>query len=167
VSEAKLAPYVAPSILRRIASMVYEAVLLSAVAFFANGAFFLASGGSDPTAWQRALHQLYLGAVFAAYFLWCWLRSGQTLAMKTWRIRLVAPGHSRLPPRIAFVRLLLAAILIGSFWASVVAAFLSRTPWLSLALLSVTGIGIGWALFDRDGQFLHDRLAGTRLIGVD
>jgi uncharacterized RDD family membrane protein YckC len=160
-------PFVAPSILRRIASMLYEAVLLSAVAFFANSAFFLASGGSDATAWQRALHQIYLGAVFAAYFLWCWLRSGQTLAMKTWRIRLVAPGHSRLPPRIAFIRLLLAAILIGSFWASVVAAFVNPNPWLSLAMLAVTGIGIGWALFDRDGQFLHDRLAGTRLIAVD
>ncbi len=160
-------PFVAPSILRRLASMLYEALLLSAVAFFANGAFFLASGGSDATAWQRALHQIYLGAVFAAYFLWCWLRSGQTLAMKTWRIRLVAPGHSRLPPRIALIRLLLAAILIGSFWASVVAAFVNRNPWLSFAMLAVTGIGIGWALFDRDGQFLHDRLAGTRLIGVD
>lgn len=147
--------------------MLYEAVLLFAVAFFANGAYFLASAGSDATAWQRALHQIYLVAVFAAYFLWCWLRSGQTLAMKTWRIRLVAPGHPRLPPRIAFIRLLLAAILIGSFWASVVAAFVNRNPWLSLAMLAVTGIGIGWALFDRDGQFLHDRLAGTRLIGVD
>jgi uncharacterized RDD family membrane protein YckC len=157
----------APSLRRRFASMLYEAVLLFAVAFFANGAYFLASGGSDATAWQRALHQLYLGAVFATYFLWCWLRGGQTLAMKTWRIRLIAPGHSRVPPRIAFIRLVLAATLIGSFWASVVAAFLNRNPWLSLAMLAVSGIGIGWALVDRDGQFLHDRLAGTRLIRVD
>jgi uncharacterized RDD family membrane protein YckC len=80
--------------------------------------------------------------VFAAYFLWCWLRGGQTLAMKTWKIRLVAPGHDRVPPLTALLR-------------------------FALALFAVpTGIALGWALFDRERQFLHDRLAGTRLVMV-
>ena len=68
------------------------------------------------------LLQLFLLALFAAYFLWCWLRGGQTLAMKTWRIRVVAKnGHARLAPKAALLRFLYALLLvpttIGIFWA--------------------------------------------------
>ena len=112
--------------------MAYEAILLFAVAFFAAWLFFFASGGRDATsgALRHAL-QLFILAAFAAYFLWCWLRGGQTLAMKAWGIRLVD-----VTPRKAVVRFLLLVLL---------------------------PISIVWALFDRDRQFLHDRLAGTRL----
>ena len=116
--------------------MVYEAVLLFAVAFFAAWVFFFASGGRDASSGAlRYELQLFIAAVFAAYFLWCWLRGGQTLAMKAWRIRLVD-----LSPGKALVRLLLAFLLVP------------------------TGISMVWALFDRDRQFLHDRVAGTRLV---
>jgi uncharacterized RDD family membrane protein YckC len=114
--------------------MLYEALLLFAVAFFAGWIFFFASGGRDATAgWLRYALQLFVLMVFAAYFLWCWLRGGQTLAMKAWRIRLieVTPGK-------ALLRFVLAVVLLP--------------------------ISIVWALFDRDRQFLHDRLAGTRLV---
>jgi len=69
--------------------MLYEAILLFAVAFFAGFAFHFASRGAPLEGWLRFAHQLLLLAVFAAYLLWCWLRGGQTLAMKAWRIRLV------------------------------------------------------------------------------
>jgi uncharacterized RDD family membrane protein YckC len=129
---------VTPGLWRRLASMAYEAVLLFAVAFFAAWLFFFASGARDATSgWLRYALQLFIGTVFAAYFLWCWLRGGQTLAMKAWGIRLIDVS-----PTSALIRLLLAAILVP------------------------TGISLVWALFDRDRQFLHDRLAGTRLISV-
>ena len=125
-----------PGLLRRLASMVYEAILLFAVAFFAAWVFFFASGGRDATAGgTRYLLQFFIGLVFAAYFLWSWLRGGQTLAMKAWRIRLID-----ITPASALLRLILAAILVP------------------------TGISLVWALFDRDRQFLHDRLARTRLV---
>jgi uncharacterized RDD family membrane protein YckC len=127
-----------PGLPRRLASMVYEAVLLFAVAFFAAWVFFFASGGRDASSGAlRYELQLFIAAVFAAYFLWCWLRGGQTLAMKAWRIRLVD-----LSPRKALVRLLLAFVFVP------------------------TGIAVVWALFDRDRQFLHDRLSGTRLVNA-
>ena len=116
--------------------MLYEALLLFAVAFFAGWVFFFASGGRDATAgWLRHALQLFVLVVFAAYFLWCWLRGGQTLAMKAWRIRLVdvTPGK-------ALLRFVLAVTLLP--------------------------VSIVWALFDRDRQFLHDRLAGTRLVSA-
>ena len=87
--------------------MLYEAVLLFAVAFFAAWLFFFVSGGKDATtgALRYAL-QLFIFTVFAAYFLWCWLRGGQTLAMKAWHIRLVDVTPAR-----ALLRLVLAALL--------------------------------------------------------
>ena len=124
-----------PGIARRLASMLYEALLLFAIAFFAGFAFYFASSGAALEGWVRTAHQLLLGAVFAAYFLWCWLRGGQTLAMKAWNIRLVEVTPSK-----AFLRLVLAAFLVP------------------------TAVSFIWALFDRERQFLHDRLAGTRLV---
>lgn len=125
-----------PGLPRRLAALAYEAVLLFAVGFFAAWLFFFASGGRDATAgWLRYALQIFILAVFAAYFLWCWLRSGQTLAMKAWGIRLVD-----VTPRKALVRFVLAAALLP--------------------------VSIAWALFDRDRQFLHDRLAGTRLVNA-
>jgi uncharacterized RDD family membrane protein YckC len=146
--------------------MLYEATLLFAVAFIATWLFQFAAGGAVVTGWQRTALQFYLAAVFAAYFLWCWLRGGQTLAMKAWKIRLVAPGRSRVPPRVALARLFLAAIFVGAFCAALAAAFIHRNPWIAFATLAFSGIGLGWALVDRDRQFLHDRLAGTRLVLV-
>jgi len=119
--------------------MVYEAVLLFAVGFFAAWLFFFASGGRDATAGaERHLLQLFIGLVFAAYFLWSWLRGGQTLAMKAWRIRLVDVTPAR-----ALLRFVLAMLLVPTL------------------------ISIVWSVFDRDRQFLHDRLAGTRLVNVE
>lgn len=131
-----------PGIARRLACMLYDGLLLFAVGFGATWVYFFASSGLGSDGGARLLLQFYLVAVFAAYFLWCWLRGGQTLAMKTWRIRLIAPAHERLPARTALLRFALALIVVP------------------------TGIGLGWALFDRDQQFLHDRIAGTRLVLV-
>ena len=147
--------------------MIYEATLLFAVAFMATWLFQFAAGGAVVQGWQRTALQAYLAAVFAAYFLWCWLRGGQTLAMKAWGIRLVVPGKARVPARVALARLALATLFIGSFCAALVGAFVHHNPWLAFVTLAVSGIGLGWALFDRDRQFLHDRLAGTRLVLVD
>jgi uncharacterized RDD family membrane protein YckC len=155
-----------PSIMRRILSMTYEGTLLFAVAFIATWLFQFAAGGAVVVGWQRTALQVYLAAVFAAYFLWCWLRGGQTLAMKAWHIRLVMPGQSRVPPRVALLRLVLAGLFIGLFCAAFAAAFIHRNPWIAFLTLALSGVGLGWALFDRDRQFLHDRLAGTRLVLV-
>ena len=118
--------------------MLYEALLLLAVAFFARSLFLFASGGRDATlGWQRHALQGFVALIFAAYFLWSWLRGGQTLPMKAWKIRLVD-----VTPRKAVLRFVLALLLLP------------------------TGLSVLWAVFDREKQFLHDRLAGTRLTVV-
>jgi len=83
---------------------------------------------------------LHLFLVFGAYFVWYWSHSGQTLAMQTWKLELRTAIGDIPTRRQAGLRYLLA--------------------WPSLAL---GGIGILWALVDKDRQFLHDRVAGTRV----
>lgn len=124
--------------------MIYEALLLLGVLSFA----FMLPHLILAMALQRVapgwLMLLHIFLVLLAYFVWFWRKSGQTLAMQTWKIRLVgAGGMSPVTLRQAVLRYLLA--------------------WPGLLLF---GAGILWALFDRERQFLHDRLAGTRLLRV-
>ena len=84
---------------------------------------------------------LHILALLMLYFCWFWLHGGQTLPMKTWKIRLVSANGLGLRPFQAILRYLAAwpCILLG-------------------------GIGLLWCLLDKDGQYLHDRIAGTRII---
>lgn len=129
-------------LLPRLAVLVYESLLVTAVVFIASFMILPLVGELD-TRWQRHLFQAYILVVVFAYFAAFWLRSGQTLAMKTWRIRLVDRTGGTISFRQAALRFVLA-----------------------LAGLLAAGFGFWWAFFDRDRQFLHDRLAGTRLIRV-
>jgi uncharacterized RDD family membrane protein YckC len=131
------APFVA-----RIAAMIYESLLVTAVVFVASF-LIIPVVGEMHAPWQRHLFQVYLLGVLFAYFSAFWLRSGQTLAMKTWRIRLVQQNGDTLTLRQAVLRFFFA--LLG---------------------LVLGGAGFWWALIDRDRQFLHDRLVGTRLVRV-
>lgn len=127
---------------RRFASLVYDGLLLLAILFVATF-LFIALFGSATHMPMRQLLQLYLYLVCAAYFLWCWLHGGQTLAMQTWRIRLTNIEGLPLAPAQAIKRYLLASAGLVFF-----------------------GAGFLWALVDRESLFLHDRLLGTRLIQV-
>ncbi|KVW98940.1 RDD family protein [Thiobacillus denitrificans] len=129
-------------LLARIAAMIYESLLVTAVVFVASF-IIIPVVGEMHAAWQRHLFQFYIVGVLFAYFSAFWLRSGQTLAMKTWRIRLVDQNGGRISFKQALLRFCLA--LFG---------------------LLLAGIGFWWALIDRDRQFLHDRVAGTRLVRV-
>lgn len=128
-----------PGILRRLASMVYEVLLLAAVLFIA-GFVFTALFHPPLAPALRYAFQFYLLGVAAAYFIWPWLHGGQTLPMKTWRLRLVSADGQPLKPRQASLRFVYALIGIPLVF------------------------GILWALFDRERQFWHDHMAGTRLV---
>jgi uncharacterized RDD family membrane protein YckC len=136
-----IAPAPAPFLVR-IAAMIYESLLVTAVVFVAALPFLYLVGTAE-SGWVRHVFQLYLLGILFAYFSAFWLRSGQTLAMKTWRIRLVNADGGPPTLRQALLRFVLA--LLG---------------------LLLAGAGFWWALFDRDRQFLHDRIVGTRLIRV-
>jgi len=143
--------------------MVYETFLLLAVEMLAVALYLLVTRNNHAPVFQYAM-KVWLFVVTGAYFTWGWTNSGHTLAMKTWRMQVVTSGGARLPLRIAIVRYLLA-------WGWFLPALLACT---ALGLKDKAQIGaavavgvLAWGLtafLDRDRQFLHDRLAGTRLV---
>ena len=148
---------------RRLICMVYEALLLAAVELFAVALFLLASHNAHSALLDHA-RQACVFLVAAAYFMHFWVDSGHTLAMKTWRIKLIKPGHAYLPIRTAALRYLLAW---GWFLPALIVCYvfkLNAKADVGMALLAGMALWAATALLDKDRQFLHDRLAGTRLV---
>jgi uncharacterized RDD family membrane protein YckC len=76
--------------LLRLAVMTYEAVLLFGLVFVTGYALLALAGWTYPLSpAQRWLLQAVLFVAIGAYFVYCWVRAGQTLAMKSWRLRVV------------------------------------------------------------------------------
>ena len=132
-----------PGITRRLASMLYEALLVTAVLAVAFILPHLLLGTFANIQMHHVVTKIHFFLVLLIYFSWFWVNGGQTLAMKTWRIRLVSRDGLAVRPAQAILRYLLC-------WPSII----------------LGGVGIVWALFDRDRQFLHDRLSGTQLVMV-
>lgn len=154
----------APSLWLRFASMIYELVLLFGVVFIVTYALLSAARWTyPPTHTQRWILQLVLFVVIGAYFAWCWSRGGQTLAMKSWGLRVVDAGGGRLSFGRAALRYLLAWNLLAP---GLVMVALFRTHVLvELALFTACFVAMLFtARLDRHGQWLHDRLLGSRLV---
>ena len=130
-----------PGILRRLLSMAYDSLLLFAALAVLVLLPHVLLGAFAHRLVSPVIGWAHCFLVMLIYFLWFWSNGRQTLAMKTWRIRLVTREGVPVRPARVLLRYLLC-------WPSIV----------------LGGAGILWALFDRDRQFLHDRLAGTRLI---
>lgn len=153
----------APTRLRCFASMMYEGVLLFGIVFAAGYIFDTLTESRDARMF-RHLRQVVLFIAIGIYFLACW-RGGQTLPMKTWNIRLVSaagtrPGLGRLVLRYLLIwpLPLIAALLVHG--ASALTGYASTDLLIVFAPFTV----FIWTWFDGEGQFLHDRLAGTRLV---
>ena len=133
----------APGFMRRLVSILYEMLLLIAVLFIASFIFHLVFQDTSSILF-RPLFQIYLLLIAGIYFTWFWTHGGQTLPMQTWKLRVVSADAHQLRLKQATARYLFA--VIGFFFF---------------------GCGILWALLDRDGLFLHDRLAGTRIVRIE
>jgi uncharacterized RDD family membrane protein YckC len=125
-----------------------------------------APGSVDSGPVERALLQSVLVALLGAYFMRSWVRGGQTLAMKAWGLRVVQAGGGGIDSRRALARLLLAGLPLAS--GAIAVVWLWSHPQSGLAWLAVAPAttDLAWALADRERQFLHDRLAGTRVVLV-
>jgi uncharacterized RDD family membrane protein YckC len=128
----------APTLGRRLACNLYESLLLVAILFVATFPLVGIIQKMSPEN-GAILLRIYLLLVSGIYFSVFW-RRGQTLAMKTWHIKLLAKNGQPLSVFQVWLRFFLAC--------------------LNLSLL-----GIGWwaALLREDKQFLQDHWAGTRL----
>ena len=153
--------FTAPALWRRMCCWLYEGTLMFGVVFIA-GYLFSALTQSRHALQNRHGLQAFIFVVAGIYFVWFWSK-GQTLAMKTWHIRVV-DGTGR---PISQLRALWRYVLS---WMWFLPPLLAVSPFgLSGGEVSVLVIGWVsiWALlsrFQREGQFWHDAWAGTRLV---
>ncbi|MFL9879095.1 RDD family protein [Herbaspirillum rhizosphaerae] len=154
-----------PSLRRRLCSMLYESMLLFGVLFISAWLFSTLLQQRHALYLRHALES-WLFIVLGLYFIWFWTHGGQTLAMKTWRIRVV--GNDGLP--VSTLRAL-ARFLLSWLWfipGLALAWALGAQNWM-LIWVPVANI-IVWAgliYLDPQRQFAHDRIAGTRIIDLN
>jgi uncharacterized RDD family membrane protein YckC len=152
----------APGLRRRLAAFVYEGVVLFGVLMLAGFVYSLTTGQRHALSGRGGM-QVFLFVVLGIYFVWFWTHGGQTVATKAWRLKVVGPDGGN--PSVA----------------RAIARYLLSWMWFVPALLTVQGYGlqgtgrvavvlgiwvVGYALLSLllpGRQFLHDRLAGTRV----
>lgn len=133
-------PAAPAGLLRRLAVICYDSLLLFAVLFAATLLILPLTRGRA-IAPHDALYTVYLLAVSYGYFGWFWTHGGQTLGMRAWGVRLV--NAAARPPtwRQCLIRFVAALI-----------------SWLPL------GLGFLWSGLDREKRAWHDMISGTRLV---
>lgn len=130
----------APSLLKLGACFIYDTLSVIALSFACVGLFLWVAGDATHGN-RRYLLQLFLWLSVGAYYVWCWSKSGQTLAMRTWRLKLVDKNEQLLSIKVAIARYVLACVS-----------------------LMVFGLGFLWAIVDPDRLFLHDRILKNRIV---
>ncbi len=102
--------------------------------------------------------------LYGAYFVWLWSKRGQTLAMQTWRIRVVTAAGAPLSPGRALVRYV-ACCLAWFAPPTLLASVLHWPPSTSLAAVACWIVAYALlALLAPERQFWHDLACGTRLV---
>lgn len=130
------------ALIRRYLALVYETLLMLALALSLTALYYLLSGDASSGVKRLGLQVLlYLG--MGAYFVRCWAVSGQTLASQTWRLKVVSATGGVLTISQAALRYVVASVL-----------------------LLPAGLTFWWALLDREHCFLHDRLLGSRVVRI-
>ncbi len=157
-------------LLSRLGAAVYEALLATALAFMTGFVTLpLVSPGTAATATQLTVPPVparvalfcIVFSVIALYYVWCWTGGRRTLPMKTWRMRIEKADGG--PPAADTALLRYLAAWIGPVVALLAYAFL-RDRGLGMIALGLAGFNFLWAAVDPDRQFLHDRIAGTRIV---
>lgn len=131
--------YRAASLIKQLAAMLYDSLLIFAVLFFAAAVVVVVNHGEAIK--HNPVFSVYLLFIVFSFYAWFWHRSGQTLGMRAWKIRIVSESGGNPGWGTCYLRLL-------------------------CALLSITCFGLGylWRLFRP--YTWHDKLSRTRIVDV-
>lgn len=153
----------APGLFRRLAAMLYEGVLMFGVLMIAGYLFSSLTQQRHALQGQHLL-QAFLFVVLGIYFVWFWANGGQTVAMKTWHLRLVDVQGRAVTQGRALARYVAAWVWFVPALAVYHYAGLTGGGELAVILLGWVAIYAVAARLRPDRQFWHDALCGTRLI---
>ena len=128
-------------LLRRLGAILYDTLLVLALLFLVTIPFIAVRGGHPVEVGDNLAYRLTLMLVVYAFFTGFWSRSGRTLGMQSWGLRVETPS-GQLPS-------------LGAATLRFFAAILSWAP---------LGLGFLWQLWDKERLTWHDRLSGTRLV---
>ncbi|MDT8451296.1 MAG: RDD family protein [Gammaproteobacteria bacterium] len=133
------------TLLRRLMAIFYDFFLLTAILFLATALVNAINQGRaiDPDSRYILLFDLYLVSIIFFYFGWFWTHGGQTLGMKTWKIKLISNDSDNVNWKQVLIREITAVI-----------------SWLCL------GLGFFWSLFDKKRRSWHDMTSRTTLIDL-
>ncbi len=152
-----------PGLRRRLAAMLYEGVILFGVLMASGYVYGLMTQQRHALQGRWGL-QAFLFVTLGLYFVWFWTRSGQTVAMKTWHVRLVDSQDQPVTRWRATARYLLSWLWFVPAWLLVWQAGWrsgASFTWATLAGVLIYAL-LAMAMPQR--QFLHDRLCQTRLV---
>ena len=129
------------SLIRRVAAMLYDGLLILALLFLSTLPFIAIRGGDPVEIGDNRLYQIVLALVIYAFFVGFWIRSGRTLGMQSWRLQLETADGDKPSIGKATLRFLVAIVSWSAF-----------------------GLGFLWQLWDKDNLTWHDRISGTRIV---
>jgi len=145
--------------------MIYEAVLLFGVLFTADFLFLFLTESMEKSAAIHIWQNIYLFVVLGIYFTYFWGHGGQTLPMQTWHIKVVSSNGQPVTFRQACIRY--CGAWMWFLPALGIIDLFKFSTWIDVTVF-LAGITV-WALsskFDKNGQFLHDKIAGTQIVNV-
>jgi uncharacterized RDD family membrane protein YckC len=127
-------------LLRRLAAIFYDSMLLAAILFLAS-LLVIPLMGDNPSSVAMLLFRLYLLLIIFGFFAWFWSHGGQTLGMRAWRVKL----QNRNPGPVSLWQLMLRFIIATFSWL-------------------LFGLGFLWSLIDPEQLTWHDRYSMTELV---
>ncbi|MGO9716732.1 MAG: RDD family protein [Steroidobacteraceae bacterium] len=129
---------------RRLAALIYDSLLLAALLTIYTAALVFARRGAlteqSAGAWWYAYRVGEL-VLIGAYYVLNWMRSGQTLGMRAWRLRVVTDSGLALDFASALLRFVCGLLAWGP-----------------------AALGVLWLYVDSDHLAVHDRLSKTRVL---
>ncbi len=131
--------YPSASLFKQFAAMFYDSLLILAVLFVAT-IFVLVFNGGEAIE-SSPVYNFYLVLIIFLFYSWFWNKSGQTLGMRVWKIRIITESGNNPSWPVSCLR-------------------------LSFAILSIACFGLGYCLRLFKPYTWHDKLSATRIIDV-
>jgi len=128
-------------LLRRIAAILYDLLLVGALLFMATAPFIAVRGGEPVETSENLLYRVVLFVVVYGFFVGFWSRSGRTLGMQSWGLQLETNDGQI--PSVAKASLRFFAALVS---------------------LLPLGLGFLWQVWDSEKLTWHDRVSKTRVV---